>query len=135
MILLALLLAGCSTLPEISPTELPAFVSKGPTVVMFTKPMCPPCNVQEAILADLAREFPNIRFGKVYAYNALIQPTDSWMVNIYNLKWTPTTVFQVDGKQVCRWITLHDKNQIWPILKAVDTGQLECTPEDCRVRR
>ena len=131
---LFIFLTGCATLPTIRPADLPAFVKTGPTVVMFSKDLCPPCDTQEAILADLVKEFPTIRFAKVKAYNALILPTDANMVEYYSLKWTPTTVFQVDGREVGRWITLHGRGQVWPVLQAFATGYLECTPNGCRVR-
>ena len=134
LLVLFFMLAGCSTLPEVRPAELPAFVQTGPTVVMFTKPVCPPCDVQEAILAGLAVGFPEINFGKVYAYNFLIQPTDPWMVNVYNLQWTPTTVFQVDGVEVCRWVTLAGEDQIQPVLRGFIDDHFEFAP-GWRVKR
>jgi len=128
-IALLIFLVGCSTLPTIRPADLPAFVQTGPTVVMFTKPLCPPCDIQEIILVDLAKDFPSIKFGKAYAYDAFIQPTDLWMVTTYDLKWTPTVVFQVDGQEACRWITLHSRDQLWPVLRAFTTGYLEMGPD------
>lgn len=134
LVISLLFLPGCSTLPTIRPADIPAFVATGSTVVMFSKDICPPCDAQGAILAELAKQFPMIRFGQVKAYDALIQPTDLSMVEYYDLKWTPTTVFSVDGREVCRWITLHGRDQFWDVLQAFATGYLECTPEGCRVK-
>ena len=129
VIIFLLLLAGCQTLPTVRPADLPAFVGNGTSVIMFTKDVCPPCDVQEGILAGLATGFPRIKFGKVYAYDAFIQPTDSNMVDAYNLKWTPTTILQVDGKEACRWTTLHGRDQMWPMLRAFDSGYFVLGPD------
>lgn len=124
---------GCASVPEITPDRLPEVVAKGITVVEFGKDLCPPCDTQADILAQLAQENPDICFVKVKAFNALIQPTDSAMVREYNIQWTPTTVLLVDGHEVYRWVTLHGRDAFDPVLEAVKSGKMVCTPEGCKV--
>jgi hypothetical protein len=130
---LLLFLSGCSTLPTISPADLPRELAKGPCVVMFCKPLCPPCDAQAAELSGITGEFPMIRFVKVYAYDELIRPTDANMVKRYNLKWTPTTVLHVNGHHVSEWVRYKGANAIRPALEAVKAGKVVCTPEGCKV--
>jgi len=114
-----LLLAGCSgSLPEIAPGDVPAFVrTHRLAVVMFSKDLCPPCDVQESYLAMSAQELPGVAFAKVKAYDGLIRPTDANLVRGYSLEWTPTTVLHLDGKEIYRWTTLHGRDALDPVLR------------------
>ena len=131
--MLMFLIMGCTSIPTIQPSQLPNFVSRGATVVMFTKPMCPPCDTQSAILESLSKEFPTIKFAKVYAFNSMLEPTDAKMVIKYDIKWTPTTVLQLKSNGVYVWITFHGADQIRPILNAIVEGRVIWTPEGCEI--
>jgi len=133
LLMFMFLIVGCTSVPTIQPSRLPNFVARGATVVMFTKPMCPPCDTQSAILESLSREFPTIKFAKVYDFNSMLEPTDAKMVSKYNIKWTPTTVLQLRGNGVYVWITLHGADQIRPILNAIVEGRVIWKTEGCEI--
>jgi len=133
LLVILILLVGCSSIPTIQPSQLSNFVSRGATVVMFTKPACPPCDTQSSILEGLSKKFPTIRFAKVYAFNSMIVPTDIKMVHKYDIRWTPTTIFQLRNNGVYIWITLHGADQIRPILKAYTEGRVLWTTEGCKI--
>lgn len=106
---------GCSSISEIKATDF-NLTQKGIVVVMFCKDMCPSCDTQSSILSEISKEYPLVKFYKVKAYNMFLEPTNKDMVEAFDLKWTPTTVLLIEGKEVYRWTTLHSKDSITTIL-------------------
>lgn len=136
LLLSILLCVGCSSIPSITPSQLPGIVAKNKVVVvMFCKDMCPPCETQASVLFDLAKEFPTVKFVRVKAYDSSLTPTDEKMVEKYNLKWTPTTVLHVNGEDVYAWVTFHGADQIRPMLSAAVENRLRCAPAGCEIIR
>ena len=98
-------MAGCSSLPEVSNPLAPALASGKPTIAEFGRGTCIPCKEMKPILQELASEYGD-------KLNVLIIDVDDYraLTNQYGIMAIPTQiVFDSSGNKVMSHLGL------WPI--------------------
>ncbi len=93
--------------------------SKQPVIVDFYKDSCPTCDIQDAVLEQLAYEYRGrVKFVKFKIREAYMVSSCPEFMDEYNLFWVPTTVLFVNGREQRRWELNHLASEFRPSLDA-----------------
>ena len=75
------------------------------TVKYFTASWCPPCKMFKPIMKEIEREGHSIQFID-------IDHDENLLMEEYNIQAVPTTIFEVDGKEVNRFTGPKTKQEV-----------------------
>jgi len=124
--------------------------SDKPILVDFYKGGCPPCVALEPGLAQLAREYDGrVNFARFELMAPYFAVRSEQLMKEYQIKWFPTVILFVDGKERQRWVSDFDLDSYRAVMdsalatqgqrpvaaarKNMPAGKYYCTPTGCHL--
>jgi len=100
--------------PKLSPAAIGTELGSRVTMVQFSSAFCTPCRATQAILEDMVKSLPDVRYSHIDAESHLD------LVRELNILSTPTTLFlNRDGVEVGRAMGTPKRSQVTHALNAI----------------
>ena len=100
--------------PQLSPAAIGTELGSRVTMVQFSSAFCSPCRATQALLEDMVKTLPDVRYSHIDAESHLD------LVRQLNIISTPTTLFlNRDGVEVGRAMGTPKRTQVIHALNAI----------------
>lgn len=98
---------------KVTDTNFDGVTNDGVSLVDFFAPWCGPCKAMSPIIEELAKEYPNVRIGKLDVDE---NPETS---SKFGIKSIPTIILFKDGEVVSRKVGMSSKDQLKSIIESL----------------
>ena len=100
--------------PKLSPAVIGGELGSRVTMVQFSSAFCSPCRATQALLEDMVKTLPDVRYSHIDAESQLE------LVRELDIRSTPTTLFlNRDGVEVGRAFGTPKRSQVMHALNAI----------------